>query len=69
MEKLYIECFLWAWMTLHPDHLIKLLIKAILLGILILAPLLVLNGQLIKRGIQPQLPSSQLQLNNGRETH
>lgn len=49
--KLVTECYFWAWMALHPTHLIKLLIRLIVMGTLILAPLLAMNWHLADRGI------------------
>jgi len=50
-ERVIAECYFLAWMTLHPNHLIKLLLRLIVLGVLILTPLIAMNWQLAGRGI------------------
>lgn len=49
--KLIAECYFLAWMALHPTHLIKLLIRLIIMGVLILGPLIAMNWHLADRGI------------------
>ncbi|MEN9680584.1 MAG: hypothetical protein RLZZ627_477 [Pseudomonadota bacterium] len=49
--RLIAECYFRAWMTLHPRHLIKLLVRLIVMGILILTPLIAMNWHLADRGI------------------
>lgn len=67
--KLLAECYFWAWMTLHPEYLLKRLLRLIIMGTLILAPLIAMNWHLVDRGIQPHMPSRSIDLGdpeNGR---
>ena len=56
-EKVITECYFWAWVTLNPEHLLNILVRILVMGALILAPLIAMNQQLADRGIQAQPPS------------
>lgn len=49
--KLVAECYFWAWMALHPAHLVKLLIRLVVMASMILAPLIAMHWHLAERGI------------------
>jgi hypothetical protein len=49
--RLIAECYFLAWMTLHPRHLVKLLVRLIVMGILVLTPLIAMNWHLAGRAI------------------
>jgi hypothetical protein len=50
LRKLIVEGSLWAWMSLHPRHLKKMLARLIVMTIFILIPLILMNWYLASRG-------------------
>ena len=51
LRKLIIDGYVWAWMSLHPGHLKKLLIRLILMAAFILLPLVAMNWDLAGRSL------------------
>jgi hypothetical protein len=49
--RLIAECYFRAWMTLHPKHLVKLFVRLIVVGIVVLTPLIAMNWHLADRGM------------------
>jgi hypothetical protein len=62
-QVMLIDIYVWSWIHLHPVHVRRVITRFLLLSALILAPLLLLNITLVKRGFSPQTPSLEINLN------